>query len=89
MERSEIARWVDKRPITSRMEPNDARKSSDPFPGPPTRGCGCKIANDRQGVSVVRRRVERVGEQRIPRLQSLCDAEPDLGENVLSGTRDP
>jgi hypothetical protein len=46
-------------------------------------------AKDRQGVGVIRRRVEGIGEHLLPRLQALGSTEIDIGEKMHSGTRDP
>ena len=42
-----------------------------------------------EDVSITTRRIERVGERLLPRLEVLHVAEVDLGEKVLSGARDP
>ena len=44
---------------------------------------------NRKGARVVRGGVGRIRERRLPRLEAFRRREPDIGEEVLSGTLNP
>ena len=75
--------------VAVHFQPYDTRKGSDPTTSFRICHCDDLRALNRKGVCMVRWGVGRIRERLLPRLEAFGRREPDIGEEVFSGTRNP
>ena len=74
---------------TVHLQPHDTRKGANPTTLFRICHCDNLRALNRKDVCMVRRGVGRIRERRLPRLEAFGRRKLDVGEEVLSGTRNP